>query len=207
MDGLLVDTEPLWQKAEMFVFREFGVKLTVEECKSFKGIRIDKVVENFVKKYSLSVQKDIVIEKIINKMYELMNRELRFLPGAIEALRYVKLLGLKVAIASSSSIRLIKIVAENPQVKAFIDFIRSGQEEKRSKPAPDIFLSVVKHFNISPSNAIVFEDSIPGIKAAKAAGMTAVAVPASEEYNSPEFDIADFKLRSLEEIQKIQLLR
>jgi len=200
MDGLLVDSEPMWEKAQIKVFGKIGIKVTVGMCSNVKGMKIDEAVKywhNLFQWKEKSLQQ--IKDEIMDEMAFLMQKA-KPLPGVIELINYYKSKNIPMAIASSSYMRLINIVVDSLQIRDRIKIIHSGEFEKKGKPAPDIFLTTAKQLKIEAKNCIVFEDSVHGVKAGKSAGMKVVAVPYPDNFNNPEFDIADLKINSLEKI-------
>ena len=103
------------------------------------------------------------------------------------------------ALASSSHEILIQTVIKKLSLEKYFLVTRSGQHEKYGKPHPQIFISTAQALNVYPTDCIVFEDSLNGILAAKAARMYCIAVPDIHRFNEPRMAIADLKLKSLEE--------
>ena len=100
------------------------------------------------------------------------------------------------AIASSSYLKIIEAVVKRLKLKGFFDVIYSAEFEKYGKPNPGTFLTTAEKLGVSPMKCLVFEDSLNGVIAAKAARMITIAVP---EFDNPKFIIADKILNSLEE--------
>ncbi len=200
MDGLLVDSEPLWEKAQIKVFEQLGIKMTVELCYNVKGMRVDEAMKFWHDMFKWEGKSlELVENEIMDEMAKLM-AEVRILPGVLDLIDFYSKKNIPMAIASSSYMRLINIAVERLGIKEKIAVIHSAEYEKRGKPAPDIFLSTAKKLHINPEKCLVFEDSVHGVKAGKAAGMIVVAVPQPENYNNPNFDIADLKIHSLENL-------
>ncbi|MEA3451678.1 MAG: hexitol phosphatase HxpB [Bacteroidota bacterium] len=200
MDGLLVDSEPMWEKAQIKIFDNIGIKVTVDMCSNVKGMKIDEAVKYWHNLFQWKEKSLKQIEdEIMDEMAFLMEK-VEPLAGVIELINYYENKNIPMAIASSSYMRLINIVVDSLQIRNKIKIIHSGEYEKKGKPAPDIFLTTSKKLNINPENCIVFEDSVLGVKAGKSAGMKVVAVPYPNNFNNQKFDIADLKINSLKEI-------
>jgi len=106
-------------------------------------------------------------------------------------------------VASASNFSLIYKVLDKLNIRNRFQFVHSSELEKRGKPFPDIFLTVAKKFNVEPQNCLVFEDSVNGVKAAKSANMQVVAIPEIENFDKIEYNIADFKIKSLLEFTEV----
>lgn len=174
MDGVLVDSEPLWHQAEIAAFAEVGLPLTPAECLETTGLRVDAVVEHWRTKRGGDAHFSGVAAAIVDTMEQLL-RTCPPKPGAVEAVADVRLRGLRVAIASSSALRLIQAVVAN--LGLTLDAVCSAEHEPFGKPHPGVYLSAARALGVDPAACLAVEDSANGIRAALAAGMEVVAVP------------------------------
>ncbi len=209
MDGLLVDSEPLWMQAEIEIFDRLGVSITPEDCKKMQGVKIADVVSHWYNErpWTGSSQQQ-VIDMIVRRVEELIIEKGRMQPGVIETLEFFNQRKIPMAVASSSDPHLIELVVKKLGIGQYFQFLHSSQYVKRGKPYPDIFLSAAEKLGVNPQACLVFEDSVNGVIAGKKAQMTVVAVPYPDNYDNPGFDQADMKIRSLTEWdeQKFELL-
>ncbi len=200
MDGLLVDTEPLWMKAEIELFSSLGLNLTEEDCKKMQGVKIPDVIKHW---YQVKPWKNLSLEQTQQKLLETVKQmfleHAKLMPGVIQTLEFFRSKNIPMAIASSSTPELINIIVKKFQLNKYFEFTHSSINEKHGKPYPDIYLTAAQRLNVEPPNCIVFEDSINGVLAAKRAGMFVIAVPYPENFNDPQYKIADLKLKSLEQ--------
>jgi len=200
MDGLLVDSEPFWQQAEMQVFRTVGIELTLENCLETTGLPTKDVMNYWYQKQPWTGKSIEQVEtEVLQTAADLIGANAEAMPGVYEVLEYCQANNLKVGLASASPMFMIEIVLNRLKVKHYFDFYHSATLEQRNKPFPDVYLAVAQKLGCQPQNCIVFEDSTNGIRAAKAAGCFVVAVPAHHEYDDPKFDIADRRIKSLRE--------
>lgn len=208
MDGLLVDSEPLWRQAEQVVFPRVGIHLTDEMCLQTMGTRVDEVVQHWFKTKpwegpSLKEVADEIVEAVI----DLVRREGKLKEGGEYILDFCASQGLEIALASSSSARLIEAVVDQFGIRKYFSVLQSAESEPYGKPHPGVFLTTAAKLGIEPTACLVFEDSFAGVIAAKAARMKVVAVPAAEHYEQNCFAIADLKLRSLRQFDAAALER
>lgn len=195
MDGLLIDSEPFWKAVEIEVFRKVGVELTFEKCLKTVGLRIDEVVTYWHERYPWdNISKEAIATEIVDKMIERITNEGEALPGVYDVIEFFWNKKIPMAIASSSYLRIIEAVVKRLKLNGFFDVIYSAEFEQYGKPNPATFISTAKKLNVPPTTCLVFEDSLNGVIAGKAARMTTVAVP---EVYYPQFVIADKVLRSL----------
>lgn len=199
MDGLLVDTEPLWEQAEMNVFGKLGIEVTVELCQPLKGVKVDDAILYWYKMKPWTGKTiEQVKQELIDEVAKLIQKA-KVLPGVYETINYYSNSKAKLAIASSSYMRLIQIIVDKMKIADKIDVLHSSEYEKQGKPAPDVFLTTAKKLAVEPEKCLIFEDSVNGVKAALNAGMCVVAVPHPDNFYNKEFDIADQKVHSLSE--------
>lgn len=201
MDGLIVDSEPFWRQAEIDVFSKVGLSLSNEDCMKTKGMRIDEVVNYWFKKSPLSkskANKEEIVEAIMQQMQNLMAKHATPLPGIIDSLNLLKSTGVKIALASSSQLRLINTVVDTLKIRDYFDVILSAENEEYGKPHPAVFLSAANKMKVAPLNCLVFEDSLHGVIAARAANMKVIAIPDESEYSLPAFKVAHKVIRSME---------
>lgn len=200
LDGLLIDSEPLWQQAEMEVFATVGITLTRDDCQQTMGFRIDEAVAYWHSKYPWTGPTVLdIIEAVMSRLLQLIKEQGKPLPGVINTLEFFKQKGIPMAVASSSHLHIIEQALAAMNVRHYFVEICSAQFEEHGKPHPAIFLTAAKILHAKPEECLVFEDSFYGLVAAKAAKMKAVAVPEHINFNSPKYGFADAKLHSLEE--------
>ncbi len=178
MDGLIIDSEPLWKRAEIDAFGCIGYDFTYEMCESTKGMRIDEVVKfwhNRFKWNSPTIQ-DVVYD-ITERMDKLIQSEGKPLPGVIDTINKLKNHHIPLALASSSSMKLIETVLNKIKIQSYFEVIHSAEFEEKGKPDPQVFLTTAEKLGIDPSSCLVLEDSKAGMEAGIAAGMKVILVP------------------------------
>ncbi len=192
MDGLLVDSEPVWREVEIACFKEVGVELTERQCMETKGLRIDEVVDYWFSRIPWhGTTKESLVKHIVDSMVAEMKLNAKALPGVYETLAICESKGLKTAVASSSQLRLINAVLHGLALESSFHVVHSAEHEDLGKPHPAVFLTAANQLGVKPENCLVLEDSLPGVIAAKAAKMKCLAVPDAHERENPQFSIAD----------------
>lgn len=205
LDGLLVDSEPLWRRSEIEHFASVGLHLTDEQCAETTGIRIDEVVAIRHRQSpwpSPSVAE--ITSRIVDRMVGLVRTEVPAKPGAARAIELCAGAGLRLAVASSSPLRLIEAALAGLGLRDRFELVVSAEHERYGKPHPAVFLRTSDALGIAPVECLVLEDSLAGVVAAKAARMTCIAVP---ERPDPRFVLADLALPSLEALDGSTLAR
>ena len=201
MDGLLVDSEPLWHVAEMDVLGGLGVPLSIDEARATKGMFANEVVAFWFQRYPWTgVSIDEVAVTVTDRAGDLIEERGELLPGVLELIALVAESGMKSAVASSSHYRLIHRVLKHFGITDHFELVHSAEDEPFGKPHPGVFISAAQRLGLAPRHCLVLEDSPAGVLAGKAASMTVVAVPADSERSRPEIALADVVLDSLIEL-------
>jgi sugar-phosphatase len=175
MDGLMVDSEPLWFRVEHAFAAERGGDWTHTDARSVVGRGIPVTLEVMNKLFGFPVEQErdtaAIMDAFIGRV-----AELRLKPGCMELLDAAS--GkLPLAVASSSPDRLIRAVMNRFDLLPRFGAVVSGESVVAGKPEPDIFLSAAKALGVAPGHCVVLEDSIAGATAGRAAGMNVIAVP------------------------------
>lgn len=206
MDGLLIDSEPLWRIAEIDVFTPIGVPLTEEMAISTMGMRTDEVVTHWYAQYPwLDPSLKEVEARITSRVIELVGERGEALPGVHELIAALRARSLPLAIASSSASEIIAAVIEQIGLAGIFDVVQSAEHEPYGKPHPGVYLAAANALGVAPTACLAFEDSANGVLAAKAARMRCIAVPAPIVRDDRRFCIADAILNSLTEF-KLEML-
>ncbi len=200
MDGLLIDSEPFWRKAEIKAFGEVGIKLTDSDCRETMGYRLNEVVELW---YSRDPWQGSSIKEVEDRILALVSQYIieygKPLPGVVKMIDNCKSRGLKIAIASSSPMVLINSVVNLLNKKNEFDILHSAQHEEYGKPHPAVFITTAKKLDLLPHECLVLEDSFHGVVAALAAKMAVVAVPDKEMISDNRFNVATLTISTLED--------
>ena len=204
MDGLLINSEPFWQIAEIEIFGALGVNLSHEESVETIGMRLDKVVEYRFNKQPWEGQTieevtDAIMHRVIEQIYERGEA----MPGVYDLLNFVSKQPVKVGLATSSHPELLEAVMNHLDIDHYFEVKCSATHEVNGKPHPAVFLTVARELDVNPTQCLVLEDSYRGILAAKAAEMLCISVPDPSLRNEPGLIIADKVLNSLTEFDDV----
>jgi len=198
MDGLLIDSEPLWKIAEIEGFGNVGLDLTATDCEESVGLRIDEVVKLWYKKrpWTGASCKEVT-DDIVRVLILEIKKQGKALPGVKETLEKCRTARLKLGLATSSYQNIIDAVLEKLEIGHYFDAIHSAEYEVHGKPHPSVFMTCAEKLEVSPLDCLVFEDSLNGIIAAKAARMKTIAVPEQSHAYNPKLIVADKIIKSL----------
>lgn len=198
MDGVLIDSEPLWKIAEVEAFAKVGLDLSYTDCEETVGLRIDQVVELWYHKVGWTSK---TVKEVETDIVDILIREIhksgKALAGVMETLEKLQESNLKIGLATSSYQRIIDAVAEKLGIAHFFQVMQSAEHEIYGKPHPAVFLTCAEKLGVDPVNCLVIEDSFNGVLAAKAARMKVVAIPEKSHQSDPRLIIADEILESL----------
>lgn len=194
MDGLMFDTEPIGAKCFKEAAKEYGYIIDDEFHMGLIGMNVHdhvlKVKAKFGEDYPVFEIRDLATKLRINYFYE---HGLPIKRGLKELVAYLKEMGIKVAIASSSSIDLINEYLRLSRMQNEFDFVIGGNSVIHGKPDPELFLKVLEHFNFSSDEALVLEDSTNGIMASHNANIPVICVP-DLVVNKPEILALTYKV-------------
>ena len=179
MDGLLVDSEPLWTIGEIELADHLGGSWSDELKTAIIGTRLDTAIRTILEWYDVprgSAEVDAAMSFLLNRMVELYHDQLPLMPGALELVDAVRHAGIQTALVSSSYRVLVDAVLDGVGRDRF-DTTLAGDEVINGKPDPEPYLTACERLAVLPAEAVVLEDAMSGVKSAEAAGCTVVAVP------------------------------
>ncbi len=197
LDGLLLDTETLWARSESELFRRHGQEFSHRDQLAVMGTGAEFSARYYAQRLGAAPEQGI---ELMDEMHGYMLDELRTRvdarPGAVELVE--RLRGqVPLAVASNSARPLVDAALATARLADVFDAIVTAEDVENSKPAPDIYLAACARLGVRPTDALALEDSAPGIAAAKAAGLTCIAVP---QFADTDVSVADRVIYSLEEL-------
>ncbi len=199
MDGLLLDTETLWHESEVELFRRHGAEFSREDQMQVVGTSFEITARYFAERLGWPLERGVqLVDEMIGLMHERVQVQVHARPGAIELVEGLRGLdGVQLGLASNSPRFLVDDALATAGLTAAFEAIVTSDDVAHAKPAPDIYLLACQRLGVSPSEALALEDSASGVAAAKAAGLTCIAVPLFVE---TDVSAADRVIASLEEL-------
>lgn len=198
MDGLLLETEDLWHASESELFRRHGASFTREDQLSLIGTSPDVSSRYYAERLGWPTERGReLFDEMIGLMHEHVRREVAARPGAIELVEELRRLDIPLGLASNSPRFLVDDALATAALGDAFDAIVTSDDVANPKPAPDIYLRACELLGVAPAEALALEDSTSGVVAAKAAGLTCIAVPLFAE---TDVSAADRVIASLEEL-------
>jgi HAD superfamily hydrolase (TIGR01509 family) len=200
MDGLLIDSEPIWADTAREVMEKVNFKLTHELKLQTTGLSIKLFLEfcHKIQPWNTPTFEELEQEILIKAQKNILANAVP-MPGAIDLVKRLKAQGIRLAVASASHMELIEGVLKRLNVIDDFALWHSGELEEFTKPHPAVYLSTAAKLGLKPEECIAFEDSFTGLRSAHAAGMLTVCVPAAEVFDHPKFDLAHYKISCLDQ--------
>jgi HAD superfamily hydrolase (TIGR01509 family) len=199
MDGVLVDTEHLWDEVREELTGEWGGRYTPEAQEAMMGMSSHEWSRYLHETVGLRESPETINAEVVRRMLARYEIELPVVPGAGEAVRRLADDGYRLAVASSSNRELIDAVLRRLELAALFEATVSSEEVGRGKPAPDVYLEAARRLDVPASRCAAVEDSASGIRAAREAGMRVIAYP--NRHYPPAADVlasADVVIDSLD---------
>jgi HAD superfamily hydrolase (TIGR01509 family) len=177
LDGVLVDTEHLWDEVREELTTEWGGRYTPAAQEAMMGMSSHEWSRYLHETVGLREPPETINTEVVRRMLARYEVDLPVVPGAVEAVRRLHGDGLRLAVASSSNRELIDAVLRRLGLAALFEVTVSSEEVARGKPAPDVYLETARRLALDPMRCAAVEDSASGIRAAHAAGMHVIAYP------------------------------
>jgi HAD superfamily hydrolase (TIGR01509 family) len=197
MDGLLLETELLWHRAETALFAKHGGEFSWDDKMAVIGSSFSFTADYFADRLGVPrAQGPPLVDEMVELMEDQLRKQVEGRPGAVELVE--RLRGhTRLGLASNSPRSLVDTALATAGIAEAFDAIVTADDVERAKPAPDLYLLACERLGVPPSDALALEDSASGITAAKAAGMTCIAVP---QFAETDVSAADRVIDSLEDL-------
>ncbi len=199
MDGVMIDSEPLWEKTEHILLGRRDIKYTPDYRDQIVGLNQNDSGKLLIDTFGLNEEVEDIINERVEILTDIYKKELEVVAELIPLLDQIQEHNFKLAVASSSPMRLIKFVLDMFSLHKYFPIVVSGECTEDGKPHPAIYLHTAEKLEVSPSECVAIEDSINGVRSAKAAGMFCIAVP-DKRLSQEEFKNADLIVPGLNRI-------
>ncbi len=200
LDGVLVDSEAVWDEVRKRFTEERGGRWHEGAQREMMGMSSDEWSRYLRDELGVAMEPGEISMVVADQVADRYRERLPLLPGAVDAIRAM---GAEwpLAVASSSNRHVIDLVLELAGVADEFEATVSSEEVGRGKPAPDVYLEAAKRLGVDPRGCVAIEDSTNGIRSARAAGMTVIAVPNGDYPPDPDaLELATRVLDSLTEL-------
>ena len=198
MDGVLIDSEPVWQMAIFEVISNLGLNVSMQDMVLTTGLRIDQVVDFWYARspwenYNNQQTAHAIVDTVVSHI----TRDGAPMPGVVDALQACQQHQLKIGLATSSSSDIITAVLNRIGIGGYFNAIESAESLTYGKPHPEVYLNCAKALNIDPVSCLAIEDSFNGLIAARAANMQTIAIPEPQHAKLNKWVIAHQQLDNL----------
>jgi len=200
MDGVIIDSQPIHFEVDAMVLKDFGVEIDQKELEQYAGMANEDIWSSLKEKYHLKQTLPEIIEYLLSKKaqsFKETNREP--IDGVIDLIHKLDEMNIPMALASSSARVLIDTVLEKYKIRDYFSYIISGDEVRKSKPEPDIYLTAAQKINVDPKDCVVLEDTKNGVIAAKTAGMKCIGFR-NPNSGAQDLSKADVIVESIREV-------
>lgn len=208
MDGVIVDTEPIYGRVEKEMFSDLGLDIPDDECSTFVGTSNRDMWNLLREKYKISLSVDELCKIEEDNYISALKTcgEAILVPGVKELIKELHNNGVKIALATSSVRNTADKVLKTFRLEGYFEAVAGGDEVERSKPSPDLYMTAVRRLSLEPEQCIAIEDSKNGVRAAKAAGLKCVAYR-NPNSGSQDTSCADAIVDSIKELNYMELKR
>ncbi|ANJ56715.1 Phosphorylated carbohydrates phosphatase [Pseudomonas fluorescens] len=202
MDGVLIDSEPLYMEQERHSCARHGVLLDKTKLSRFVGTTQRYMWSAIKNEYGLTEPLNCLMAQHQRQVIHAMSSEsLSPMPGTQTLITTLKQAGISCAVASSSPSELVEVILHGTKLRRFFNDVICGDDVTQSKPDPEIFLLAAKRLGIAPGSCLVIEDSTHGISAAKAANMFCIGL-LNPNSGQQDLSAADLCVHNHDEIRQ-----
>ncbi len=177
MDGVMIDSEPLWEKTERILLGRRDIEYNPDYRDKIVGLNQNDSGRLMIDTFELSETVEEIIAERVKILTAIYEKELETVQGLLPLLKSLINQDIPLAVASSSPMRVINFVLDMFSLNDYFAVVVSGECTENGKPHPDIYLETARLLGVEPQECLAIEDSINGVLSAKAAGMTCIAVP------------------------------
>lgn len=197
MDGVIVDTEPLSDQHNIHFLSQLGITLPADFNDKFRGRKTIDFCRGLIEQFKLDKSLDELVIEMRESHFKfvLTHPELKLIEGIENLIKKVHKKKLKLAVASSANPKRVNAILDLFKLKEYLQTIVSGDDVKRGKPDPEIFLTAASRLKVKPHMCVVIEDSENGAVATKSAGMKCIGF-AGMSHNKSDLSKADLVIKN-----------
>ncbi len=201
LDGVIADSEQLSGETTAAVLAKYGITLTDSERRETFGRRSPDIFSDALSKRNMEGNIEEMVQEKNRLLIEKVRTELKPIPNSIELVKWLKCNGYRLALATSSHSAKMQMEVDSLGIEDLFDVIVCGDDVRKGKPDPEIFLKAAEKLGAKPEECVVIEDSQFGVQAAKFAGMKAIAFDSPNTHNQ-DLSMADVVVDSLEKVKE-----
>jgi HAD superfamily hydrolase (TIGR01509 family) len=209
MDGVIINSEPIHFEVNQKIFNELDIDISSEEYESLVGTSLPEMWLDLKKRFLLSDDVEDLVKthrQMIKEQFK-QTEKLEPIEGVTELIRELRKNSYLIALASSTSVEIIRLILFKMNLTQLFDAVRGGDQVTNGKPDPEIFLKTASDLECRSENCIVIEDSFNGVSAAKSAGMKCIGFrnpdSGNQDLSRADIMIDDFKVLTLSKIEEL----
>ena len=194
LDGTVIDSESLYQKGEIKLFKEYGVDIPEKDWKIFRGTTEQDFYTISMKKYNIKEDREIFINKGRKYIKSEFDKGLVYKRDFIKFYNYIKD-KYKLGLVTASPLKSFNYVNKILNIKKYFSNVITNDDTNKSKPDPQPYILMMSRLNLNPSNTLIIEDSINGMVSAKSSKAYVAAITGSvseKDMPNPDFIIKYF---------------
>lgn len=186
LDGTLVDSMWVWEQIDVEYLHSKGHNLPADLKSEISHLSFAQTAEYFKKRFNIEDSVDKILDDWHKLAFNFYANKVKIKDGVKDFLNKLKSENIKIGLATSNSIPLLEACLKNNEIYDYFDEITITDEVSRGKNFPDVYLLAAEKLNVSPENCVVFEDIIPAVQGAKAAGMKVIAIKDEASINDKD---------------------
>lgn len=186
LDGTLVDSMWVWGQIDVEYLHSKGHNLPADLKNEISHLSFAQTAEYFKKRFNIEDSVDKILDDWHKLAFNFYANKVKIKDGVKDFLNKLKSENIKIGLATSNSIPLLEACLKNNEIYDYFDEITITDEVSRGKNFPDVYLLAAEKLNVSPENCVVFEDIIPAVQGAKAAGMKVIAIKDEASINDKD---------------------
>nr|WP_169241220.1 HAD family phosphatase [Bifidobacterium sp. DSM 109959] len=199
LDGTLIDSDPYWVTAERALLESYGGTWDDALAEAMQGASLP-VLTRLLRERGVTLPADEIVRTLTDAVMRMESERLPWVEGARELLTWLASEGIPSVLVTGSPRVIADNVLRQAPAGAFIGAI-SGSDELPPKPSPEPYRHAARMAGVDPRNCVIFEDSLPGLTAARASGAVAVAVTGHARVDVTGCGLYDFAIRDYREMR------
>lgn len=207
MDGVIVDSEHVHNKAEKEAMLKYGVKVSSKELQNYTGMTDEAMFTEFIKEHDLDTTHEEIYNEKEKALLSLLKENITPVAGVINLINKLKQAGIKLGVASSSHRKVVGFVLKELGIASLFDTIIAVEDITHGKPDPEIFLKAASKLSTNPEDCLVIEDARSGVEAAKKAGMKCIGYKnpnsGNQDLSKADIIVDDFSKIKVKELLSV----
>ncbi|ODN65816.1 HAD family hydrolase [Methylophaga muralis] len=176
MDGVIVDSEQIWDDAEKHVFSSYGIDITESDQLNTRNMNMQQVSQYWSQKARTPFSLEESEQNVIQRVCQQIQQTPVAMQGALNLLKQIHTMNFPIGLATNAPKPVCHTVLQCLQIETYFTSVQTADDVKNTKPHPEIYLKSADNLKVDPQHCLVFEDSPTGVRAAHAAGMQVIYV-------------------------------